>query len=93
MFVPFCLIPVITLINVLLQAYILQLLMTPRSLLRIDLSLIPDFRWEEKYHGSSETFMIIVKDVDGEMVLFHDSFVLHQRYAEDEHRDTDCPDA
>lgn len=29
--------------------------------------------------------MIIVEDVDGEIILFHDSFVLRQRYAEDEH--------
>lgn len=56
-----------------------------RSLLRIDLSIIPDFRWDEKIHGTAETFMIIVEDVDGEIILFHDSFVLRQRYAEDEH--------
>ena len=28
----------------------------------------------------------MVEDVDGEIVLFHDSFVLCQRYAEDEHK-------
>ena len=33
-----------------------------------------------------ETFLIImVEDFDGEIILFGDSFVLHQRYAEDEH--------
>ncbi len=59
-----------------------------RSLLRIDLSIIPDFRWDEKIHGSAETFIILVEDVDGEVILFHDSFVLRQRYAEDEHNVT-----
>jgi pre-mRNA-splicing helicase BRR2 len=59
-----------------------------RSLLRIDLSIIPDFRWDEKVHGTAETFMIVVEDVDGEVILFHDSFVLRQRYAEDEHNVT-----
>ncbi|KAF7338196.1 putative ATP dependent RNA helicase [Mycena venus] len=59
-----------------------------RSLLRIDLSIVPDFRWEEKIHGGAETFLIIVEDVDGEIILFHDSFVLRQRYAEDEHNVT-----
>ncbi|KAJ6502434.1 putative RNA helicase [Mycena sanguinolenta] len=59
-----------------------------RSLLRIDLSIIPDFRWEEKIHGGAETFLIMVEDVDGEIILFHDSFVLRQRYAEDEHNVT-----
>jgi pre-mRNA-splicing helicase BRR2 len=30
----------------------------------------------------------MVEDVDGEIILFSDSFVLRQRYAEDEHRAT-----
>jgi hypothetical protein len=49
---------------------------------------VPDFRWDEKIHGTAETFMIIVEDVDGEIILFHGSFVLRQRYAEDEHNVT-----
>ena len=52
------------------------------------MSLIPDFRWDEKIHGSSEAFWIVVEDVDGEIILFHDSFILRQRYAEDEHNVT-----
>ena len=59
-----------------------------RSLLRVDLSIVPDFRWDEKVHGSAETFIILVEDVDGEIILFHDSFVLRRRYAEDEHNVT-----
>ncbi|KAG6370880.1 putative RNA helicase [Boletus reticuloceps] len=59
-----------------------------RSLLRIDLSIVPDFRWDEKIHGGAETFFILVEDVDGEIILFHDTFVLRQRYAEDEHNVT-----
>ncbi|KAL1662116.1 Sec63 Brl domain-containing protein [Schizophyllum commune] len=59
-----------------------------RSLLRIDLTITPDFRWDEKYHGTSESFFILVEDVDGEIILFHDQFVLRQRYAEDEHNVT-----
>ncbi|KAN0134228.1 Sec63 Brl domain containing protein [Lactarius tabidus] len=59
-----------------------------RTLLRIDLSIVPDFRWDEKVHGSAETFLIMVEDVDGEIILFSDSFVLRQRYAEDEHNVT-----
>lgn len=59
-----------------------------RSLLRIDLSITPDFRWDEKVHGTAETFIITVEDVDGEIILFHDTFVLRQRYSEDEHNVT-----
>jgi pre-mRNA-splicing helicase BRR2 len=55
------------------------------SHLRINLSIIPDFRWDEKIHRIAEMFTIMVEDVDGEIILFHDSFVLRQRYAEDEH--------
>jgi pre-mRNA-splicing helicase BRR2 len=49
---------------------------------------VPDFRWDEKIHSTAETFMIIVEDVDGKIILFHDSFVLCQHYAEDEHNVT-----
>jgi pre-mRNA-splicing helicase BRR2 len=56
-----------------------------RSLLRIDITIEPDFRWDEKIHGGAETFLVTVEDVDGEIILFHDYFVLRQRYAEDEH--------
>jgi pre-mRNA-splicing helicase BRR2 len=59
-----------------------------RHLLRIELSIVPDFRWEEKIHGTAETFFILVEDVDGENVLFSDTFILRQRYAEDEHNVT-----
>lgn len=59
-----------------------------RSLLRIDLTITPDFRWDEKVHGGAESFWVIVGDVDGEIILFHDTFVLRQRYAEDEHNVT-----
>ncbi|KAK2464636.1 hypothetical protein APHAL10511_003329 [Amanita phalloides] len=53
-----------------------------RTLLRIDLSISPDFVWDEKIHGSAETFIIMVEDVDGESILFHDTFILRQRYAQ-----------
>jgi pre-mRNA-splicing helicase BRR2 len=56
-----------------------------RSLIRLDLSITPDFRWDEKFHGSVETFWILVEDVDGEIILYHDQFILRQRYAEEEH--------
>ena len=46
-----------------------------RSLLRIDLSIVLDFRWEGKIYRTVWTLFI----------LFHDSFVLRQRYVEAEH--------
>ncbi|KXN85948.1 Pre-mRNA-splicing factor brr2 [Leucoagaricus sp. SymC.cos] len=34
-------------------------------LLLVDLSIISDFRWDEKIHSGAETFIIFVEDVDG----------------------------
>ena len=39
-------------------------------------------------HGTAETFLIIVEDINGEVILFNDTFVLHQRYAEEKHNVT-----
>lgn len=55
------------------------------SLLSVQLTITPDFQWDEKIHGSAQAFHILVEDVDGEIVLFHDVFLLRQRYAEEEH--------
>ncbi|KAF6753600.1 Sec63 Brl domain-containing protein [Ephemerocybe angulata] len=59
-----------------------------RSLLRIDLSIVPDFQWDPEIHGGAESFHILVEDVDGEVILYHDIFILRQRYAQDEHNVT-----
>ncbi|KAI8147636.1 Sec63 Brl domain-containing protein [Fennellomyces sp. T-0311] len=56
-----------------------------RSLLKMELTITPDFQWDEKVHGVAEAFWILVEDVDGEHILYHDYFVLRQRYAEEEH--------
>ncbi|KAJ3381344.1 DEIH-box ATPase [Entophlyctis sp. JEL0112] len=56
-----------------------------RSLLRIELTVTPDFVYDEKVSGPSEAFWILVEDVDSEIILFHDNFVLKQRYSEEEH--------
>ena len=56
-----------------------------RSMLKIDLTITPDFQFDEKTHGTAESFIIIIEDVDSEQILYHDTFVLKQRYAEDEH--------
>ncbi|BGP06391.1 Pre-mRNA-splicing helicase BRR2 [Rhodotorula toruloides] len=56
-----------------------------RSLLRVELTITPDFQWEEKVHGGAESFWVLVEDVDGEVILFHDQFLLRQRYAEQDH--------
>ncbi|KAI7854305.1 Sec63 Brl domain-containing protein [Circinella umbellata] len=56
-----------------------------RSLVKVELTITPDFQWDDKIHGVAEAFWIMVEDVDGEHILYHDYFVLKQRYAEEEH--------
>ena len=59
-----------------------------RSLLRIDLTITPDFQWDDKAHGNAESFTILVEDVDGEVILFTDTFILRQQYAGADHNVT-----
>ncbi|KAF8328166.1 Sec63-domain-containing protein [Cantharellus anzutake] len=56
-----------------------------RSLLRIDLTITPDFRWDEKIHSKTQAFWILVEDVDGEIILVHDQLLLRSQFAENEH--------
>ncbi|XP_072387732.1 U5 small nuclear ribonucleoprotein 200 kDa helicase [Diabrotica undecimpunctata] len=56
-----------------------------RSMLKVELTITPDFQWEEKLHGVSEAFWILVEDVDSEVILHHEYFLLKAKYAQDEH--------
>ncbi|KAI4199430.1 MAG: hypothetical protein LQ346_002568 [Caloplaca aetnensis] len=55
-----------------------------RSMLKIELTITPNFEWDEAVHGSAETFWILVEDCDGEEILFHDQFLLRRYYAQSE---------
>jgi len=56
-----------------------------RSILRVELNLVPDFEYDIKVHGYVQLFHIIVEDVDGENILHHEMFLLKNTGAEDEH--------
>ncbi|KAL6571973.1 DExH-box ATP-dependent RNA helicase DExH12 [Orobanche minor] len=56
-----------------------------RSVLRVDLTITPDFQWEDKVHGYVEPFWIIVEDNDGEYILHHEYFMLKKQYIDEEH--------
>ncbi|ODN02767.1 hypothetical protein Ocin01_03915 [Orchesella cincta] len=56
-----------------------------RSTLKVELVITPDFEWDEKVHGGSVAFWIMVEDVDSEVVLHHEHFVLKQKFKNDEH--------
>ena len=52
---------------------------------QVDLTITPDFLWDEKVHGGVEPFWILVEDSDGEFLLHHQGFLLKQAFAEEEH--------
>ncbi|GAB6023297.1 hypothetical protein CHUAL_008104 [Chamberlinius hualienensis] len=56
-----------------------------RSTLKVELTITPDFQWDDKIHGYSEAFWILVEDVDSEALLHHEYFLLKNKYAQDEH--------
>lgn len=56
-----------------------------RSLLRVDLTLSPDFEWDPEFHGFAEGFWVVVEDVDSEQILHHEYFLLKQRFVDEEH--------
>ena len=56
-----------------------------RAVLRIDLTITPDFQWNKKVHGDAETFWVFVEDADSEHILHYEYFMLKQRFVEDEH--------
>lgn len=68
--------------SVLLSAHVQPI---TRHMMRIELTITPDFEWDPKVHGTAESFWIIVEDVDGENVLFHDQFLLKEQFAKDDH--------
>ncbi|CAM9705966.1 unnamed protein product, partial [Hapterophycus canaliculatus] len=56
-----------------------------RALLRVELTITPDFLFDQKVHDYAVLFWILVEDVDGEKILHHEPFLLKQRYADKEH--------
>ncbi|CAF5137105.1 unnamed protein product [Rotaria magnacalcarata] len=47
-----------------------------RSTLKVELTITPDFQWDDKIHGMAEPFWILVEDVDSEILLHHEYFLL-----------------
>lgn len=43
-----------------------------RSILRVELNLVPDFEYDVKVHGYVQLFHVMVEDVNGENILHHE---------------------
>ena len=55
-----------------------------RSVLKVDLTITPDFQWDDKIHGYVEPFWIIMEDCDGENILHYEYFLLKKAFLEDD---------
>ncbi|CAF4020508.1 unnamed protein product [Rotaria sp. Silwood2] len=56
-----------------------------RSMLKVELTITPDFQWNETIHRTSEPFWIFVEDGDAEVLLHHEYFLLKKKYCKDEY--------
>ncbi|KAL3945346.1 MAG: hypothetical protein SGBAC_000551 [Bacillariaceae sp.] len=56
-----------------------------RSLLRIDLTLAPAFKFDVNLHGYVQLFHVFVEDVNCETILHHEYFSLKSSNADEEH--------
>jgi pre-mRNA-splicing helicase BRR2 len=56
-----------------------------RSVLRVELTVTPDFAFDAARHGLAVGFLVSVEDCDGEHILHSEPLVIKQRYATDEH--------
>ncbi|CAH9084541.1 unnamed protein product [Cuscuta europaea] len=56
-----------------------------RSVLRVELTITPDFIWDDKVHGYVEPFWVLVEDCDGEYILHHEYFMLKKQYSDEDH--------
>ncbi|CAI9118155.1 OLC1v1019682C1 [Oldenlandia corymbosa var. corymbosa] len=56
-----------------------------RSVLKFELTITPDFQWDDKVHGFVEPFWVIVEDNDGEYILHHEYFMLKKQYIDEDH--------
>jgi len=56
-----------------------------RDVLRIKLYISPDFRWNDRHHGKSESYWIWVENSENSEIYHHEFFILNRRKLYDEH--------
>ena len=57
-----------------------------REILRIRLRILPDFKWNDRYNGSSESYWILVEDSTTSQIYHHEFFLLTRRKLHHEHQ-------
>jgi len=56
-----------------------------RSMLRVELTITPDFEWDIKVHDYAQLFHVFVEDVDQQRVLHQEQFMLKSDTAAQQH--------
>jgi antiviral helicase SLH1 len=56
-----------------------------RDVLRIRLYLTPDFRWNDRHHGTSESYWIWVENSETSEIFHHEFFILNRKKLYDDH--------
>lgn len=56
-----------------------------RDVLRIRLSLYPEFSWNDRHHGASEAYWIWVENSETSEIYHHEYFILSRKKLHDEH--------
>ncbi|GAB7349890.1 hypothetical protein MBLNU459_g0582t1 [Dothideomycetes sp. NU459] len=56
-----------------------------RDVLRVHLYITPDFRWNDRHHGKSESYWIWVENSETSEIYHHEYFILSRKKLYDEH--------
>lgn len=56
-----------------------------RDVLRMKLFLYPDFRWNDRHHGTSESYWVWVENSETSEIYHHEFFILSRRKMHDNH--------
>jgi len=56
-----------------------------RSMLKVELTITPDFTWEVKVHDYAQLFHVMVEDVNQEQILHQEAFMLKMDGADSQH--------
>ena len=56
-----------------------------RDVLRVKLFITPDFKWNDRHHGRSESYWIWVENSETSEIYHHEFFILSRRKLYDEH--------
>jgi pre-mRNA-splicing helicase BRR2 len=55
-----------------------------RSMLRVELTIVPAFQFDIEVHGYSQFFHLLVEDINGEIILHHESFAIKSKDSDHE---------